>query len=201
MSSSSFDFKAVRKKPSQERRASRGKPGSVRWMKGLLGRPLGMEKRDDKLHVTLVERRRSPEQWEAEVIQNLCAELSGRVLAHEHAHAAATMRHLVAVHDTLLNKGWSAVQALPSGVIAKALLQAQMLNSQESSSALSYLIDRLRLLQVAAELREERLGASSTDSTHGAVEVSEVSQAEYENSQGEWVATVSEARLAPEEQR
>ncbi len=170
-------------------------------MKGLLGRPLGMEKRDDKLHLTLVERRRSPEQWEAEVIHNLCSELSGRLLAHEHAHVAATMRHLVSVHDCLLNKGWSAVQALPSGVLAKALLQAQMLVSQESSSALSYLIDRLRLLQVAAELREERLGAGPTDSTHRLVEVSEVSQAEYENSQGEWVATVSEARLAPEEQR
>jgi hypothetical protein len=201
MSSSSFDFKAVRKKPPHERRAQRGKAGSVRWMKSLLGRPLGMERRDNKLHVTLIERRRSPEQWEAEVIHNLCTELSGRLLAHEHAHAAATMRHLVAVHDTLLNKGWSAVQALPSGVLAKALLQAQMLVSQEASSALAYLIDRLRLLQVAAELREERLGATGLEPTHSLVEVSEVSQAEYESSQGEWIATVSEANLSPEEQR
>ena len=201
MSSSSFDFKAVRKKPPQERRSPRGKPGSVRWMKGLLGRPLGMEKRDNKLHVTLVERRRSPEQWEAEVIRNLCTELSGRLLAHEHAHAAATMRHLVAVHDTLLNKGWSAVQALPSAVLGKGLLQAQMLMGQEAVSALAYLIDRLRLLQVAAELREDRIGATATDSTHGIVEVSEVSQAEYEQSHGEWVATVSEGKLSPEVQR
>lgn len=200
MSSSSFDFKAVRKKPQQERRAPRGKPGSVRWMKGILGRPLGMERRDDKLHVTLIERRRSPEQWEAEVIGHLCTELSGRLLAHEHAHAAATMRHLVAVHDALLHKGWPAAQALPSAVLAKALLQTQMLTSQEPSSALAYLMDRLRLLQVAAELREERVGVRTAESATSQVEVSEVSQDEFESSQREWTPTVSDAHLPPETQ-
>lgn len=198
MSSSSFDFKAVRKKPQHERRAPRGKPGSVRWMKGLLGRPLGMERRDDKLHVTLLERRRSPEQQEAELIGHLCTELRARLLAHEHAHAAATMRHLVAVHDALLQKGWPAAQNLPSGVLAKALMQTQMLAVLESSSALTFLVDRLRLLQVAAELREERAGTPRTPSGQGLVEVSEVSQDEFESSQREWVATVSEANLPPD---
>jgi hypothetical protein len=59
-------------KPRVERRTPRGAPGSVRWLKGLLGRPVALERRGGKLHLTLVERRRPPEVIRAQERAALC---------------------------------------------------------------------------------------------------------------------------------
>ena len=67
-------------KPRKERRAPRGAPGSARWLKGLLARPIALERRGGQLHVTLVERRRSPE-----VIEQHDAGMTARLHLH-YAH-------------------------------------------------------------------------------------------------------------------
>lgn len=191
-----------RHQPLKDRRAPRGRAGSVRWLKALLGRPLALDKRGQKLHVTLVERRRSPEIIQAESLARLREELRVRLLGQEHHHAATAMRHLVFVHDVLGRQGWPGVQAMGSRVLAKAQVQAQMLAQRESSRRLVQFVDRLRMLQAAAEAREERIDRSGGAVLEGHVprsggatdiEVSEISAEEYEATHRSWVATVSPA--------
>lgn len=139
-----------------ERRAPRGAPGSVRWLKGLLGRPVALERRGGKLHLTLLERRRPPEVIRAQERAALCEELRLRLLEHGERHVAV-LRPLVAVHEALSRaEGWQAVGRLPSTLLAKAQVQLLMLVGREPSDALADMADHLRLLQAAAEAREER---------------------------------------------
>lgn len=182
-------------RPRRERRAAPGAVGSVRWIKSLLGRPVALERRDGRLHVTLVERRRSPERREADELQALRTELHARLLAAEVEFAARHLRHLVFVLDAL-DRGWPAVAALPSEVLHKAGGQAQRLVAEEASPMLAGLIERLRLLKVAAEVREDRQPAAAApaaahpaEDLHGdagAVEVSELAA----GADDDWVGTV-----------
>ena len=121
------------------------------------------------------------------------------------------MRHLVFVHDALGNQGWAGLETLPSPLLDKALVQAQMLVSQSASDRLTLLIGRLRVAKVTAELREQRQPREHEEppdppdrpdprdpqvaapgiATAAAVEVSETTHAEYEAMQRRWVATLS----------
>ena len=106
MASSSPSRKGSRQMPLKDRRAAPdGKGGgSLRKLKGLLGRPIGLERRDGKLHVVLTERRRQRPADEPPSLSQLCAELSARLLAHETSEVQ-TMRHLILVHDALERTG------------------------------------------------------------------------------------------------
>jgi hypothetical protein len=178
-------------KPRKDRRAPRGAPGSTRWLKGLLGRPVALERRGGQLHLTLVERRRSPEVIELQQRQRLCDEVRVLLLNRGSEREVAVLRHLVLVLDVLVQRGWDGVAAMASGVLRKALMQAQLLESQDAAPALSHLIERLRLLQVAASLREDRKrGAPGPDYSQHA-EVIEVSAEEFEATQRHWVNTVT----------
>ena len=180
-------------KPRKERRAPRGTPGSTRWLKGLLARPVALERRDGQLHVTLVERRRTPEVIEQQERAALCDEVRVLLLQRGSDHEVAVMRHLVLSLDVLQTRGWDGVGAMASGVLRKALMQAQLLHSQESTPALDHLVERLRLLHVAAGLREDRKrGVASPDHSDHA-EVTEASHEEFEAMQRDWVSTVSPA--------
>lgn len=180
--------KPLHKKPLKDRRLPRGAPGSVRWLKGLLGRPLELQRKDGQLHLTLADRRRPPEQVRADELALLREELRARLLSQEPEHAASVMRHLVFVHDALGRQGWPGLEALPARLLGKALVQTQMLVSQSASHRLALLIDRLRVAKVTAELREQRLAASSAAA---AVEVSETTHAEFEATERNWVATAA----------
>lgn len=142
-------------KPRAERRAPRGKPGSLRWLRSLLGRPVALVWRNGSLHVVLQDRRRPPEVVEAQDRAALCEELRVRLLEHGEKHVAV-LRPLVAVHEALSQGGWDRVARLPSALLAKAHLQLLMLLGHEPSGGLAAMVDRLRLVQTAAELREER---------------------------------------------
>ena len=180
--------KPIRKKPLKDRRQPRGTPGSVRWLKGLLGRPLELQRQGGQMHLTLVDRRRSPERVLADELASVREELRARLLSQELEHAARVMRHLVFVHDALGRQGWAGLDALPSVLLGKALVQTQMLLSQAASSRLALLVERLRVAKVTAELREQRLAASTAAA---ALEVSEISHAEFEATERGWVATVT----------
>lgn len=177
----------------KERRAPPGAPGSARWIKGLLARPIALERRDGQLHVTLVERRRPPEVIEQQERSRLCHEVRVLLLNRGSGREVAVLRHLVLVLDVLDSRGWEGVGSMASEVLRKALMQAQLLECQEKSSALTHLIERLRLLHVAAGLREDRKrGVPSPDHSDHA-EVSEVSSEEFEAMQRNWASTVSPA--------
>lgn len=171
-------------------------------MKSILGRPLTLERRADGLHITLLERRRTPEVIQAESMSRLREELRLRLLDMEHQHATAAMRHLIFVHDVLGRQGWAGVQAMNSSVLRKAGVQVQMLIEREPSSRLGRFVDKLRMLQAAAEAREERAqvhasrreAAGQGDTTP---EVSEASAEEFEASQREWNATMPAELDAP----
>ena len=139
---------------------------------------------------------------EADAVNRLCAELRARLLAHGNDHAAVVMRHLVAVHDTLSKHGWTGVEALNSTLLGKALDQAQMLATHEPSRGMVELIERLRVLRAAAQVREERQprAAASTRAGHGGdeLEISETTQEDFESTERSWEQTASQAALNPE---
>lgn len=184
-----------RRRPAQERRAPKGKGGLLRWMKGLLRRPLALQRRNGRWHLVLVDRRRPAAQLSLET-QALCEELRERLLSQTHEAAGHALRHLVRVHDTLTQDGWPGVEALPSRTLGKALLQAQMLQDEQRSDALDDLLHRLRVMQVAAELREERSARPApaprapVPLPDSQVEVSEATPEEYAASERSWVGTV-----------
>ena len=173
----------------RDRRAPAGPPGSIRWMKSILGRPLTLQRRADGLHVTLLDRRRSPEVIQAESMARLREELRLRLLELEHQHATTVMRHLVFVHDVLGRQGWAGVQAMNSSVLRKAVMQLQMLVEREPSKRLERLVERLRMMQAAAEAREERIQQHAQALAAGdSLQVTEASPEEFEASQREWEA-------------
>lgn len=178
------------KKPFVDRRAPAGTSAPLRKLKGLFVRPITLERRNGQFHVTLVERRKAPRADTVSSLSQLRAELRLRVMAHENARAAKLMRHLVFVHDTLGAKGWKGVEALPASLLGKALVQAEILRGEESSAALDQLVDRLRPMKVAADLREEKRARHVAESTDSRPEVSEATQEEFDLMERSWVGTL-----------
>jgi hypothetical protein len=199
MSTSPSPRKQSRKAPVKDRRSGPGVKGttvSLRRLKGLLSRPLGLEQRDGHLHVVLVDRRRATPDDQPPPLPQLCAELRARLLIHGHDDTAHVMRHLVFVHDELGRKGWHGVEALPSQVLGKALVQAEMLASEEPSPSLAMLVESLRSIKVAADLREEHKSRSKEIEAGGRIEVSASTYEEFEEMERSWVGTLPLA-LAP----
>ena len=173
------------------------KPGSLDWMKGLLGRSISLEQRRNQLHVVLVDRRRAPgarlpDDGSMPTLLQIRAELRALLLAHEHDHDSAVhvMRHLVFVHDELGRAGWAGVEVLPPQVTAKALIEAEMLASRESSPLLAIVVARLQTIQMAAELRAEHEQQQREWEMPAVPEVSEGTHEEYDRMERSWVGTV-----------
>ena len=115
MASSSPARKGTRSKPIKDRRSgASGATTPLRKLKGLLVRPIGLERHDGKLKVVLAERRRPRPANEQPSLALLCAELSARMLTHEADETARTMRHLILVHDALERRGWAGVETMSS---------------------------------------------------------------------------------------
>jgi hypothetical protein len=191
-----------RRTPLKDRRAAPDAvPGSLSKLKGVLNRPIGLERCDGKLRVVLTERRRARPADEKPSIALLCAELSARLLAHEANEAAQTMRHLILVHDALERNGWPGLEAMSSLVLVKATAQASMLAQEEPSPHMDMLIEGLRPLQVAAALREQREARVHEMRLGDNVEVSESDYAEFEDAEQDWSsgATVPLGLVPPHE--
>jgi hypothetical protein len=183
--------RSSRRRPLKERRKQPGAPGSMRWLGGMLGRPLALETGALGPRIVLVERRKAGEPGDRWPTALMCDELRSRLLGHELDNATRVMRHLVLVHDQLSSKGWAGVDALPSRVLGMAVVQVQMLTANEPSLALVQLTDRLRVIKVEVELREERQRSAAADRE---VEVSEVTHEEFTRSAMDWQSS----QLAPE---
>jgi hypothetical protein len=199
MASSSSSRKGSRQTPLKDRRAAPDAKGagSLRKLKGLLGRPLGLERREGKLHVVLTERRRPRPEGEPPSVAQLCAELSARLLAHEANETVQTMRHLILVHDALERRGWAAIEGMSALVLVKALQQAEMLASEEPSPHMDMLIEGLRPLLSAAEMRDQRESRLQDFRVGDNLEVSESDYAEFQDVETNWTGTVPAGLLPP----
>jgi len=179
--------KLSRKKPTKDRRAPAGSPGSIRWLKGLLGRPVALERRGGQIHVVLVDRRRARAPGESLELEPLLDELRVRLLAPDGGEA---MPALASVHDVLGRQGWRGVGALPSPVLRTALAQAEALLRLERSKALETIIDQLRVHGVGAELRAQR-ETQPRPAADAGPEVIESTPEEYAAIERAWVDTTS----------
>jgi hypothetical protein len=201
MASSSPARKGTRSKPIKDRRS--GAPGAttpLRKLKGLLVRPIGLERHDGKLKVVLAERRRPRPANEQPSLALLCAELSARMLTHEADETARTMRHLILVHDALERRGWAGVETMSSLVLREALRQAETLAAEDASPHLDMLIEGLRPLHAAAALRDQR-ESRQHEFKASDVEVSESDYTEFEDVEQNWAGTTMPADLVPPPER
>lgn len=170
----------------------------MRWLGGILGRPLALETGDGSPRIVLVERRRAADADHRASVALLCEELRARLLGQYPDSAAQVMRELVLVHDQLTTKGWSAVEALSSSVLGMAVVQAQALTSSEPSPALAQFADRLRVVKVNVELREERQRMTAAEAP---VEVRELTHEEFVRSEQDWQASQMQPDSLPPPQR
>ena len=182
-------------KPLKDRRSRGGAGAPLQRLKGLLARPIGLERRDGKVQLVLKERRRAQgtaaHDADEATPSQLCTELSARLLAHETDHAVRTMRHLMFVHDVLDAKGWAGVAAMSGHVLTEALDQLELLAADDPSPQMDLLVARMRPLQRAAELRDERDARYGTDFSVGSdLVVSESNFTEFETVERDWSETV-----------
>jgi hypothetical protein len=198
MASTRSKSRSSRRRPLEERRKQPGAPGSMRWLGGILGRPLALDNAAGVPRIVLVERRKAGEPNDRVPTAQMCEELRSRLLGHGLGDTARVMRHLALVHDQLTSKGWAGVDALPSRVLGRAVVQAQMLTAHEPSLALAQLAHRLRVVKVGVELREERQRNAAAD---GQVEISEVTHEEFARSAMDWQASPLPPNGLPPAQR
>jgi hypothetical protein len=187
--------------PVKDRRAApaaKSAAGLLRRLKGLLARPLELQRHDGRLRLVLVERRQARPVDGPPSLSASRDELRALLMLHGNEHATGVMRHLVLVHDELGRRGWPGVEALPGQVLNMALVQAEMLASDESTEALSMIIDHLRIAKVAAELREEQSSGPPPRTVGEPLEVSEVPRDEFDElARDGWVDTTPPSDLHP----
>lgn len=179
--------------PVEDRRAPASAQGAavrLSRLKGALNRPVRLELRDGHLQLVLVDRRRAPADGARPGGTQVREELAALLLADANADTPRVMRHLVRVHDTLVRKGWKGVEFLPWRVLLHALSQAEMLTRDERSPAMAQFIERLRVLQVAAGIREERRSATRAAGEQERIDVREASAEDFDAAARTWVGTV-----------
>lgn len=164
-------------------------PGSLRRLKGALGRPMKLERQGADLKLVLVERRRARPADAPPSDEQMCEELSARLLAHGPEHAATVLRALVTVHDALDRKGWNGVATLPNPVLAKALALAGAMARDEPSPGMDAFIQRLLPLQAAARARDARGAVRRGVDVGEAREIPESGFAEFDDAQRAWAGT------------
>jgi len=162
------------------------KRGSLRWVREVLGRSIRLEQRNKQLHVVLAPTRQAESPLSE--LEQQRAELGARLLVHD--PATQTVRSLFLVHDELRSGGWRGVSALPSTVVRRAVVEAQLLQSQEATPVLLGIIDRLRRLVEAAEARAAEVAMEREWAVHAAPEVSETNFDEFELMERSWIGTV-----------
>ncbi len=204
---------SLRKKPAKDRRAGPGALAivrSLRRLKGLLSRPLGLARRNGGWRVVFVERRKgppvdvppgtapAPAPVPARVVAidehaRLCTELRGLLRRHAGPEDTAGLHHLAMVHEALLRKGWAGVEALPAPVLGQALNQAQRLGRRQPAAALDQVVDRLRQLLRAADQKSGRDLQQPPTAAAGELLVSEASAEEYDETHRSWFGTLAPA--------
>jgi hypothetical protein len=175
----------------------------MRWVKAMLGSsPVRDKTAKDRPASGPADRRRTaaPDAGAA-AMDDLRAELRACLALHTDDRAPHALRHLVLVHDELGRAGWTGVEAFPLRVLMKARVQAEMVAAVDPSPIVAAFIERLRLVEVAAALREEERPGTKADVpmakpeapvefADSEVEVTQGSTEEYDILERSWVGTV-----------
>ena len=130
------------------------------------------------------------------MLAKIRADLRCRLADLADTPAERLMRHLAFVGTELARRGWAGVETLPASVLGRAVVQAEMLAGESPSEPLTVFVDRLRLLKVASEVREERMSADRRELDDATLVVSEATQEEFEASQRSWADSLA-ADLGP----
>jgi hypothetical protein len=170
----------------------------MQWIKAVLGSAMGRQSKRSRASDASSVRARAPAvHVDTSALDELRAELRTRIVEHTDERAPHALRHLVLVHDELGRSGWTGVESFPARVVAKARVQAEMLSSLEPSPVVIGFVERLRLVEVAARLREEESRAPGDEKpaepevfADSEVEVSQGSSEEYELLERSWIGTV-----------
>jgi hypothetical protein len=179
----------------QDRRLPAEAGWVARWLRafrGLLSRPVGVQRVNGRFRAGFLERRRAPS--DALEVRAIVGDLHERLIAQDPLLAATVFAPLVQIHDALRLKGWPGVLALPASVRSRALFQAQMLTQKGPTPAMNQFVRRLLATQNAtapdpSPAVVDRTAAGSVADSEP--EVSETSTEEFEASQRGWLDTVS----------
>jgi hypothetical protein len=166
---------------------------SLRWVKDVLSRSIQLEQRRRHSPPASDKGRSDPADAAAKLLVEQRADLGARLLVHD--PATQLVRNLFVVHDELGTRGWAGVEALPLGVVGRALIEAELLDEQEPSPTLTTIIERLRAIKAAgnaraARARQEALERQWEREEPAIPEVSETNYDEYELMERSWVGTV-----------
>jgi len=191
------------RRPQAPKERRRTRDGSLRsrflWLRGLMQRPFSLRWTHRGPRLVWVERRRPRGLADPASSAQVSVELEIALLAHP--DAAASMPHLVRVHDQLVLKGWSGLAQLPAELIRKALAQGQIVAAQSDSPALAVLLEHLR--QLGGHHPSAASAARSLDDTvptHDAaarIEVSELDEVDFEQLASEWGHSQDAAEAPP----
>jgi hypothetical protein len=158
-------------------------------LRGLLSRPLTIQREGLSFHVVSAAPRSDVKRHGVSTAE-LHSELGTRLQDPTQAWDAQVMRHLAAVHHVLGRQGWKGVQAMPNGLIAKALVQAEMLHADEPTPAMTTLVDRLSAIHAAAAAREGRTSVRRQEENAACVQVSEATHEEFEALEKSWTGNI-----------
>ena len=167
---------------------------SLRWVRDVLSRSIQAEHRRRDGPAAAAEKGRAPAADSAvTLLMEQRADLGARLLVHD--PATQPVRNLFVVHDELGQRGWAGVEALPLGLVGRALTEAEILQLQEPSPLLTTIIETLRSIRISAEARAaQELQAAlerEWEREEPAIpEVSETNYDEYELMERSWVGTV-----------
>jgi hypothetical protein len=179
--------------PVTDRRAAAGAPGGVAGplarLKSLLVRPLGLVRSGIWVRLVLIDRRHPDLGSPAASLPQVRDELRARLIALAMDEGVLAMRELVRVHDTLGRKGWAGVEALPGQELAVAIDQATQLLHEDPSVPMATLVERLRQILIAIEVRNERRSRFQAQDRADRPEVSEATREEYDEMERRWEDT------------
>lgn len=175
----------------QDRRRSRAGGGALRllrWLRNLFKRPFHLRWQGAVPRIAYVERRGAPSTDHPRALAGLRAQLDRLLAEGRRSGASEVLLPLRVVHNELARRGWSGVELLPSRVLAKARLQAELVGG--GASSLAPLVERLHLLEAAAQVREERKARLQAPALVEQIEVSEATVEEFDEMEKSWLGVM-----------
>ncbi len=175
------------------------KRGSLRWVRDVLSRSLRLQQGRNSPAAASADGGDDGGDPALSLLMRQRAELGARLLVHD--PATQVVRHLFIVHDELQAHGWTGVEALPAKVVERALVEAEILHSDEPSSLLATIIDKLRELKAAGTARALEEALEREYETLKVPEVSDTNFDEYELMERSWAGTVPNGLELPSRTR
>ena len=175
---------------------------SVESMRRLLQRPIKLNDGNRKLGTSETKLRQQQREAKRQRVRQMRRDLYA--LFDQHPSSRKLMRHLAIVECTLQEEGLQGFEALPLGVITKALAELEGMVRDWSPTGLAELRSRMAVLaknrppQATTTAREQiDVRAAGPLGLEAAAEVTEVDHAEFEEMERSWVGVVPKQPAQP----